>query len=59
MRTTDSNVLAQCKTLDGMAEGLDVEFSLKVPDEGICIEHIAGELGEGGRIRDNKATGQV
>ena len=34
-----------------MTECLDVELSLKVPDKGLCIEHIAGELGEGGNIK--------
>lgn len=57
--TIDSDVLAQGETLDGVAEGLDVELSLEMPDKGLSIEHIAGEQGEALSVGDLEFTGQV
>jgi len=42
-----------------MTECLDVELSLKVPDKGLCIEHVTGELDEGSGVGDLKAASQV
>jgi hypothetical protein len=59
IHTVDGDVLVQVEVLDGVTKSLDVELARQVPDEGLGIEHVAGELCESGSVGDVEATLQV
>jgi len=57
--TVDSDILVEVEVFDGVAKSLDVQLAREVPDKGLGIEHVGGELCECSSVSDLETALEV
>ena len=57
--TIDGDILLQVEVLDSVAQCLNVQLALKMPDKFFGVQHVCRKLGESSRVCHSEAASQV